>query len=180
MLTVDDYGRIRRAHRDGMGIREIARRFHHSRQKVRQILRGESEPQPYAKRSSQRAPKLGPFKTRILEILKQDESSPPKQRHTAMRIFERLRDEDSDDAGDEGRYQGAYDSVRRFVKQHRESKRETFIPLDHDPGQRVEADFGEIHVDFPDGRRKVNVLILEWSYSNAFSLQTRSGHRLLL
>jgi len=166
---VDDYGRIRRAHRDGMGIREIARRFHHSRQKVRQILRGESEPQPYAKRSSQRAPKLGPFKARILEILKLDETSPPKQRHTAMRIFERLRDEDSDDGGqgEGGRYQGAYDSVRRFVKKHRESKRETFIPLDHDPGQRVEADFGEIHVDFPDGRRKVNVLILVWSYSNA-------------
>ena len=80
-----------------------------------------------------------------------------------MRIFERLRDEDCD----EGRYQGAYDSVRRFVKLHRESKRETFIPLDHDPGQRVEADFGEIQVDFPDGRRKVNVLILVWSYSNA-------------
>jgi len=166
---VDDYGRIRRAHRDGMGIREIARRFHHSRQKVRQILRGESEPQPYAKRSSQRAPKLGPFKARILEILKLDETSPPKQRHTAMRIFERLRDEDSDDGGqgEGGRYQGAYDSVRRFVKKHRESKRETFIPLDHDPGQRVEADFGEIHVDFPDGRRKVSVLILVWSYSNA-------------
>ncbi len=86
-----------------------------------------------------------------------------------MRIFERLRDEDSDDGGqgEGGRYQGAYDSVRRFVKKHRESKRETFIPLDHDPGQRVEADFGEIHVDFPDGRRKVNVLILVWSYSNA-------------
>ncbi len=166
---MDDYGRIRRAHRDGMSIREIARRFHHSRPKVRQILRGESEPQPYAKRSSQRAPKLGPFKARILEILKLDETSPPKQRHTAMRIFERLRDEDSDDGGqgEGGRYQGAYDSVRRFVKKHRESKRETFIPLDHDPGQRVEADFGEIHVDFPDGRRKVNVLILVWSYSNA-------------
>lgn len=163
MLTVDDYGRIRRAHRDGMSIREMARRFHHSRSKIRQILRGESEPKPYAKRSRQRAPKLGPFKTRILEILKEDESAPPKQRHTAMRIFERLRDEDCD----EGRYQGAYDSVRRFVKLHRESKRETFIPLDHDPGQRVEADFGEIQVDFPDGRRKVNVLILVWSYSNA-------------
>ena len=162
---MDDYGRIRRAHRDGMGIREIARRFHHSRQKVRQILRGESEPRPYAKRSSQRAPKLGPFQARILEILKQDESSPPKQRHTAMRIFERLRDEDGNST--QGRYLGAYDSVRRFVKKHRESKRETFIPLDHDPGQRVEADFGEIHVDFPDGRRKVNVLILVWSYSNA-------------
>jgi transposase len=146
-----------------MSIREIARRFHHSRYRVREILRGEAEPRPYAQRARQRAPQLGPFQARILEILKEDESSPPKQRHTAMRIFERLRDEDSD----VGRYQGGYDSVRRFVKRHRESKRETFIPLDHDPGQRVEADFGEIQVDFPDGRRKVNVLILVWSYSNA-------------
>ena len=38
MLTVDDYAKIRLAHRDGMSIREIARTFHHSRRKVRQIL----------------------------------------------------------------------------------------------------------------------------------------------
>jgi hypothetical protein len=35
VLTVDDYGAIRRAHRDGMSIRQIARAFHHSRYKVR-------------------------------------------------------------------------------------------------------------------------------------------------
>ena len=40
MLTVDDYARIRRAYRDGMSIGEIARRFHHSRRKVREVLRG--------------------------------------------------------------------------------------------------------------------------------------------
>lgn len=160
MLTVDDYGRIRRADRDGMSIREIARTFHHSRQKIRQILRGgEAEPGNYPRRASQSAPKLGAFHDRILEILKQDEDAPPKQRHTAMRIFERLRDDEN--------YPGGYDSVRRFVKKHRESKVETFIPLDHAAGQRVEADFGEISVDFPDGRRKVSVLILVWSYSNA-------------
>lgn len=34
MLTVEKYGQIRRAHRDGMSIREIAREFHHSRYKV--------------------------------------------------------------------------------------------------------------------------------------------------
>ena len=86
MLTVDDYGRIRRAHRDGMSIREIARRFHHSRYKVREILRGDlAEPEPYAARQTQDAPKLGPFHERILEILREDEASPPKQRHTAMR-----------------------------------------------------------------------------------------------
>ena len=38
MLTVDDYGTIRRAHRDGMSIRQIASTFHHSRRKVREVL----------------------------------------------------------------------------------------------------------------------------------------------
>ena len=159
MLTVDDYGRIRRAHRDGMGIREIARQFHHSRRKIREVLHGAGQPRSYRKRQRQSAPKLGPFYDLILQILSEDESAPPKQRHTAMRIFERLRDEHQ--------YEGGYDAVRRFVKKHRTEKRETFIPLDHEPGQRLEADFGKIYVDFPDGRRQISVLILVWSYSNA-------------
>jgi len=156
---VDDYGRIRRAHRDGMSIREISRRFHHSRQKVREVLRGAGQPRSYRKRQQQSAPQLGPFHEWILQILAEDESQPPKQRHTAMRIFERLCDEHA--------YGGGYDAVRRFVNKQRTEKRETFIPLDHEPGQRLEADFGKIYVDFPDGRRQVSVLILVWSYSNA-------------
>ena len=43
MLTVEDYARIRRAYRDETSIREIARRCHHSRRKVREALR---EPEP--------------------------------------------------------------------------------------------------------------------------------------
>jgi transposase len=159
MLTVDDYGRIRRAHRDGMSIREIARRFHHSRQKVREVLRGAGRPQSYPERQRQSAPKLGPFHDLILQILAEDKSAPPKQRHTAVRIFERLRDEHA--------YAGGYDAVRRFVKKHRIDHRETFIPLDHEPGQRLEADFGKIYVELPNGRRQVSILILVWSYSNA-------------
>ena len=159
MLTVDDYGRIRLAHRDGMSIREIARQFHHSRSKVREVLRGGGEPPQYVRRETQSFPKLGSVLDRILEILKTDESAPPKQRHTAMRLFERLRDEFG--------YTGGYDTVRRFVRKHRSEKRETFIPLDHAHGQRMEADFGKIYVDFPEGRRQVSVLILVWSCSNA-------------
>lgn len=159
MLMVEEYGRIRRAHRDGMSIREIARQFHHSRSKVRAILHGGGEPVPYARRREQCFPKLGVVKHRLLEILAADESQPPKQRHTAMRLFERLREEHG--------YQGGYDTVRKFVKRHRQRQRETFIPLDHDHGRRMEADFGKIYVDFPDGRRQVSVLILVWSCSNA-------------
>ena len=159
MLTVDEYGRIRRAHRDGMSIREIARQFHHSRYKVRGILRGGGEPQKYRRRETQSFPKLAPVLDRIREILQVDETAPRKQRHTAMRLFERLRDEHE--------YSGGYDTVRRFVKQHREKQRETFVPLDHAHGQRMEADFGKIYVDFPEGRKQVSVLILVWSCSNA-------------
>jgi hypothetical protein len=31
---------------------------------------------------------------------------------------------------------------------------------------RLEADFGHVHVDFPEGRRQIPVLITAWSYSN--------------
>jgi len=44
-------------------------------------------------------------------------------------------------------------------------RRETFIPLTHPPGRRLEADFGHIYVDFPQGRQQVSVLLLTWSYS---------------
>ena len=86
MLTVDDYGRIRRAHRDGMSIREIARRLEHSRRKVREAL-GWPEPRPYTRTKEPWAPKLGRFKARIDEILAADEEAPPKQRHEATQIF---------------------------------------------------------------------------------------------
>jgi transposase len=156
MLTVDQYARIRRAHRDGMSIREIAKTFGHSRKKIREVL-AHSEPRPYTRRKDPPAPKLGPFRMLIDAILEADEQAPPKQRHTAARIYRRLVTEHA--------YTGKYDQVRRYVGRQRRRERETFIPLDHDPGQRVECDFGQIQVDFPEGRRPVNVLIVTWAHS---------------
>jgi transposase len=158
MLTVDDYAKIRLAHRDGMSIHDIARTFHHSRYKVRQIL-AHPEPTPYTRTRPPPAPVLGPFHAVIDAILAADEQAPPKQRHTAMQLYRRLRDEYA--------YQGGYGQVRRYVARHRRDHRETFIPLAHDPGQRLECDFGHIYVDFPDGRRPVPVLVTAWAYSNA-------------
>src|SRR5437764_14906265 len=148
MLSVDDYARIRLAHRDGMSIRQIANTFHHSRRKVREVL-AQPQPTPYTRTKPPSAPVLGSFHQAIDAILAADEDAPPKQRHTAMQIFRRLRDEHD--------FTGGYDAVRRYIGKHRRDHRETFIPLAHDPGQRLEADFGLIHVDFPDGRRLVPV-----------------------
>jgi len=156
MLTVEDYCKIRIAHRDGMSIRQIARRFHHSRRKVRQVLE-ESEPRPYTLAPDRPAPQLGPYQAVLAQILTEDEQAPRKQRHTAAKLYRRLRDEHG--------YPGGYDQVRRYVSKLGRVQRETFIPLTHPPGRRLEADFGHIYVDFPEGRQQVSVLLLTWSHS---------------
>ena len=104
MLTVDDYGAIRRARRDGRSIRQIARELGLSRITVRKALK---QPGPVAKVRDRPAPKLGPVQTTIDQILTDDEEAPPKQRHTAAQVYRRLRDEFG--------YLGGYAQVQRYV-----------------------------------------------------------------
>jgi transposase len=158
MLTVDHFARIRQMHRDGSTIREIADQLHHSPKTILKAL-ANPEPQPIRMSAPRAAPVFGPFRPFVDEILAADETAPRKQRHTASQIYRRL-------VAEKG-YTGKYDQVRRYLQHKRLDRRETFIPLDHRPGVRAEADFGHIHVDFPDGRRQVPVLIVTWSYSNA-------------
>src|SRR5262249_16036877 len=130
-------------------------RFHHSRRKIREIL-AQPEPKPYQRRA---APSdVDPFKPIIDAILGADEAAPRKQRHTVAKIVRRLRDEHG--------YTGGYERVLYYILSKNRTQAATFIPLDHDPGQRLEADFGHIHVDFPEGRRRVPVLLVTWAYSN--------------
>jgi transposase len=139
-----------------MSVRAVARTLHHSRRKVREALAC-PEPQPYTRRAEPPAPRLGAFHAIIDAILAADEQAPRKQRHTMRQVFRRL--------GAEHDYPGSYDAVRRYIGKRQRRSRETFIPLSHDPGQRLECDFGHIYVDFPDGRRQVAVLIAVWAYS---------------
>jgi len=156
VLTVDDHGAIRRARRDGKSIRQIAREFRLSRITIRKVLKN---PEPMPATRNRPAPMLGPVRAIIDQILSDDETAPPKQRHTSAQVFRRLRDEHE--------YRGGYAQVQRYVFRHRRRHRETFIPLGHLPGRRLEADFGHIHVDFPDGRRLIPFLVTTWAYSNA-------------
>jgi transposase len=157
MRTVDDFARIRQAHRDGLSARQIASQLGVGRDTVRKALQN-PEPQPYTLAQPRAAPVFGPFREIVEAILQADESAPPKQRHTASQVYRRLVAEYG--------YAGGYDQVRRHLQERRRSRRETFIPLGHPPGHRAEADFGHIAVDFPDGRWQVPVLVVTWSYSN--------------
>jgi transposase len=173
MRTVDDFARIRQAHREGLSSRQIAKQLGVGRDTVRKALQ-HAEPAPYTLAQPRSAPVFGPFRPFVDEILAADETAPRKQRHTASQIYRRL-------VAEKG-YTGKYDQVRRYLQQQRLDRRETFIPLEHRPGVRAEADFGHIHVDFPEGRRQVPVLIVTWSYSNtpfALALPTERTEAIL-
>ena len=83
MLTVDDYGAIRRARRDGKSIRRIARELGLSRITVRKALK---QPQPVAKLRDRPAP-AGPAVTSLAESVRRTAASS----HPAGRLNARGR-----------------------------------------------------------------------------------------
>ena len=91
MVTVDEYARIRRAHRDGMSVRQLAKTFHHSRDKIREII---ACPEPKSYQRLKPLPSvLDPFKGILDQLILDDDLAPRKQRHTAMKLFRRLKQE---------------------------------------------------------------------------------------
>ena len=93
MYSVDIYSRVRRAClKDGMSAREAARYFNMDRKTIAKMLR-HALPPGYRRTEPPRRPALDGYAGVIDEILRTDKALIKKQRHTARRIFERLRDE---------------------------------------------------------------------------------------
>ena len=117
MYKVELYVRVRRACMvEGMSTREAARVFGLHRDTVRKMLEY-SVPPGYRRQSPPRRPKLDPYHGVIDRILEEDRSLPRKQRHTAKRIYERLRAEHG--------FTGKYTIVKDYVRERRLRTRET-------------------------------------------------------
>ena len=109
-----------------MSERAAARHFGVSRESVRNMLEF-SVPPGYRRTAPVRRPKLDGFTGFIDEWLRGDRKDEHrKQRHTAKRIFERLRDEHG--------FTGGYTIVKDYVRKHHRRRREMYVPLVHPPG----------------------------------------------
>ena len=157
MYRVDVYLRVRRAVMvEGMSIREASQVFGLHRDTVRKML-AYSVPPGYRRHSQPRRPKLEPFTGIIDRILEEDLRVLKKQRHTAQRIFERLRDEYG--------FQGQYTIVKDYVRERRRQTREMFVPLSHSPGH-AQCDFGEARVVIGGVERKAHYFVLDLPHSD--------------
>src|SRR5262249_60886744 len=91
---------------------------------VRKIVR-HAAPSPLRAPQSRAKPVLGAFLPTLRQIIDDDRHAPPKQRHTARRIYERLRDEQG--------YGGCPRIVRDAVRHYNQSPPHVFLPLLHPP-----------------------------------------------
>jgi transposase len=160
---VEQFEQIRREReREGLSIRELARRHGVHRRAVRQALASPLPP-PRKRPEGRPAPKLGPYRPLIDEWLIADREAPRKQRHTARRVWERLRDEHGVEVSER--------QVRRYVRRRRrelgEPVDEVFVPQVHEPGFEAEVDWGEAEVEIGGQRRDVYLFLMRACYSGA-------------
>lgn len=161
MLILEQFELIRRMVLvDGLSVREVARRLKHSRKTIRKVLEHPA-PIPYRVDAVKPRPKLDPFVETVRTWLADDQQRPRKQRHTAVRIWERLRDEHQ--------YDGARRAVSDLVKQLRRElvPPEVFVPIDHPPGNEFQIDWGEVTIELNTVTTKVMIFCARSAYSKA-------------
>ena len=159
MYAVEDYAAVRQfVFVEGKSRREATRVFGLNRETVSRICRFSVPPPGYVRQKPPEKPKLGPVIPVIDTILAADVTAPPKPRHTAKRIFERLKAEHG--------YTGGYAVVKDYVRTARGKRREMFVPLAHPPGH-TQVDFGEAFAVIGGVYQTIHVFYMDLPHSDA-------------
>jgi transposase len=158
MLKVDKIERIRQAYyREGKSMRQISREMQHSRHTIKKALDNAEEGR-YSLKESRPAPVLGAYKSRLKELLAENEQLPGKHRLTGHRIFQLLQEEG---------YAGSESSVLVYLWRLRKGKRQVkvYLPLEFEPGEDGQVDWGEAEVILGGERVTVQIFVLRLCYS---------------
>ncbi|MDQ5851252.1 MAG: IS21 family transposase [Chloroflexota bacterium] len=158
MIPVEERAAIRYAYYvEHKTIRQIAREQDVARQTIRKALAA-AEAQPYTRALPRPAPVLGPFKAQLDAFLVENRRLPPKQRYTTHKMFTLIQ---------ANGYQGSESHVRAYIGQQRRTLQRppVFLPLEFDPGQDAQVDWGEAQVIMDGQQIPVQLFVMRLCYS---------------
>ncbi|MCY0900432.1 MAG: IS21 family transposase [Firmicutes bacterium] len=153
----------------GWSVSAIAAELQIDRKTVRKYLQQTDFSDPLPTTVADRPSKLDPYKPTIDAWLADDAQHWHKQRHTAQRVYDRLREEFPD-------FAVSYPTVRRYVRQRRRAAPTTgTLELVWEPGEAAQVDFGQADVIEQTERVRMHFLCVSFPYSNAGYLQLFRG-----
>ena len=137
---MEQFEGIRRDAREGVSIRELARRHQVHRRTVRAAL-ADAVPPP-RKSPEREAAVFGPYEQLVRDWLTADLDAPRKQRHTARRVWQRLLDERGASLAEST----VRPHVARLKVEVGLTRKEVMVPQTHPEAQEAEVDFGQFEV----------------------------------
>jgi transposase len=160
---VELFEQIRLEYEFGVGtIQGVARKLRVHRRVVREAI--QSAIPARRKKTERPHMKMAPAVEFIDAILEADRKAPRKQRHTAKRIWERIRAEVPGCTA-------AGRTVRQYVEHRKEAlglaRHETFVPQSYDWGIEAQVDWYEAYADLDGERVKLPVFEMRSMASGA-------------
>jgi transposase len=157
MIGMVDIEFIKKKHlQEGWSIRRIARVLSINRITVRKAISTKEIPR-YRLTCEKPSPVIGPIKGIIEQWLKDDQTAPGKQRHTARRVYTRLVEEHQ--------FSGSESSVRKWVRKLRGQVTEAFVPLEADAGKMGQVDWGTAEARIGGVESTVHLFVLRLRHS---------------
>lgn len=171
MLKMTEIADLRKMYfEDGDNISQIHKKTGIDRKTIRKFINKKDWNDP-VQVHIERESKLDKFKLEIDQWLEADKEMRKKQRHTAKRVYVRLKDKYND------KFDCSYRTVAKYVAEKKKclyENKQSFLPLEHKPGE-AQIDFGK--AEFVENGRNYygSYLNVSFPYSNAGFLQLFKG-----
>lgn len=158
VVDTNTYRLIRRLYTvEGLSQRQIAKQLGVSRPTVKKYCEGSCLPGERKEYQIDKSPIRLAIETEIVRIINEHKDAPKKQKINGKIIWEMLV---------KSGYTIGESTVRKYIQEMRVDKPEIFVPLEFEPGEAMEFDWGDVYAYIKKIKTRVSVFcaVLPYSY----------------